>query len=324
MAAQLEAKGTATDWKLDNSLKTSAASLTWRALAHLGRLVISRADEAEIAYRRPAVRAYPDSPRLCLTSLEFRGGDKPDAMRVSLDLWRMSVRVEARGPDAARASFLWRVARGVMDSALERNVIAAMHGGEPLAASSVLDAAGAAHVPIGAASLNDDASLSALSLSEDLRAVAGAELMKGNVVIAPTASVTVGKTSGTAAFYSVDPRTGSTTSLGPDGMHQGEYVLQVGNAVAFVGTIAFGLCGAFAKGQVSACCWGFAVLAGAILTILNPPAGLAVPWVYASSNVATAAGIGVGIYMCLPSDPNEEERQRQFERNYRHLPGRWQ
>jgi len=197
-----------------------------------------------------------------------------------------------------------------MESALERDAIASMHGGAPLAASSVLDAARAARIPISAASSGDEATFKAQSLSDDLRAVAREELKKGNVVIAPTGETTVGNTSGTAAFYSIDPRTGVTTSLGADGTHPSqEYVFQAAATLAFVGTVGFGLCGAFATAdRISRCCWAFSVLSGAVLTLLVLPETL--PILRGAGGATTATGAGVSGVMCMPDLPGTSPDQR--------------
>jgi hypothetical protein len=173
------------------------------------------------------VRFYFDSPRVVIVDVAQQ---PPDRFRLAVDLRRDSPRAVAvvDGPSV----FLARVARGVVEGTLERALIDYVQAssGETGAGrwrastSTVFDAAAAARVApalLQAARGHLDP-----AIPGDVLARVDRDTGAGFLVVAPERPVPV---DGAARFawWRVDPKSGETTAVGDDGLHQGEYVAVV-------------------------------------------------------------------------------------------------
>jgi len=193
-----------------------------RALRRINVAFVATSDGLLPRLYRPggtAVVFYPDTPRLTITELSALSG----ILRIGIDLRRnWSRAVAIRSQDDV---FLASVFRGVMDGALEwiliEHIVGALrekHGWPMVVStSSVFDQAGADRVPFLLLP-RDNEQLQGGVAHEGLVRVRE-EVDQGYLAIVPQRPVSV---SGLPRFawWRIDPRTGETTGVTDDGLHQ--------------------------------------------------------------------------------------------------------
>jgi hypothetical protein len=185
----------------------------------LAYTAISDALTSRVVGRSGAViRLYPDTPRLTIAELTMANGTP----RLSLDLRRERARAVIPGFRKEQL-FLAQVLRGVVDGTLERVVTGASAGGGTADAggafgtSLVFELASAQKVsPMlvtqDGPALRDD-------LPENGRARVEESLEAGQLVVAPQRPIQVAGAS-RYAWWESDPRSGATTAVTDEGLHQ--------------------------------------------------------------------------------------------------------
>ncbi len=195
-----------------------------RALRRLNMAFAAVSDGLLPRLDRPggtAVLFYPDTPRLLITELSALSG----IQRIAIDLRRNRSRPVAMGPHPEDA-FLAAVLKGVMDGALEQMLIEHItaefrekHGWPAVVSTtSVFDQVRADRVPFLLLP-RDNERLQGGEAHEGLVRVRE-EVDQGYLAVVPQRPVAV---SGLPRFawWRVDPRSGETTGVTDDGLHQG-------------------------------------------------------------------------------------------------------
>ncbi len=179
------------------------------------------------------VREYSDRPRIAIVSTRLTIDEATGDGKISfaIDLQRDTVRVLADpGQNKVDAGFAFRVARGFLESVLERNVlgsvatVATTPGA--LSAASVFEAAHDQNIALVALDSDAASSLQGLAISGEAKARITQAFAAGRIVIVPTRSPLIGGQS-VIGWYEVNPLTGETIGVSEDGTHGGflEYTL---------------------------------------------------------------------------------------------------
>jgi hypothetical protein len=185
-------------------------SMTSDAL--IGRVVNAQGD---------ACRFYLDSPRMQIAELSL----KPGAVRLGLDLRRDQARAVGSGFRSGQL-FGAQVLRGVVDGTLER-VLVDFFAGSPTSSDPSVAAVMStswlfeqARASATATTLlsRDTAGLSG-DVPADSRARVEEGLAAGHVALAPTGPIAMAGAP-RFAWWQVDPRSGTTTAVTDEGLHQ--------------------------------------------------------------------------------------------------------
>jgi hypothetical protein len=167
-------------------------------------------------------RFYADTPRVHIADVTI----KNDILRTSLDLRRSAARQVVTGLTPAQA-FEARVARGVLEGSLERAVMryfTGSQGPEGVSTSLVFERAAAARIP---PVLLSGADSTGVSGPDDSRARLENALASGSLVVAPREAIEIDGVP-RLAWWDIDRRTGSTTAVTDEGLHQMvTYTIQV-------------------------------------------------------------------------------------------------
>jgi hypothetical protein len=197
-----------------------------RAALQRLNIVFSSASDALLGRvavgRRSVCRFYLDSPRVQIAELSA-GAKGP---RLSMDLRRDQARAVGNGLDRGQL-FYAQLLRGVIDGTLERIVID--HFTRPSAptdltwtptvsTSSLFERAQASSTTTSV--LQQGAGVPGDNVPADGRARIEEALAAGYVVVLPNAPIEAGG-SPRFAWWQVDPRTGTTTAVTDEGLHQG-------------------------------------------------------------------------------------------------------
>ena len=177
----------------------------------------------------PTVRSYPDSPRLQILEVSADGGKA----RLAIDLRRPYVRVVTLDRSRADDVFLAQVYRGVVEGTLERVLLEAVAGPnatEPrwhlgASTSRLFERAGAEGVPSILLTRETDA-WAAGGASDETRARVRADLRAGQWIVIPQPGSRFGADT-RYAWWRIDPRSGVTTAVTDDGLHQVNVEYQV-------------------------------------------------------------------------------------------------
>jgi hypothetical protein len=167
-------------------------------------------------------RLYPDSPRVQITEFSTKAG----ALRLSLDLRRDQARAVVSGLRSDQL-FYAQVLRGVVDGTLERVAMEYFAGAgleeespwtPAISTSLMFERAQAANTPT--VLLARDSAALGNDLPEDTRARIDEALADGYVVLAPQRPLLVGA-GPRFAWWQIDSRSGITTAVTDQGLHQG-------------------------------------------------------------------------------------------------------
>jgi hypothetical protein len=168
--------------------------------------------------QRSVLRLYPDSPRLII--MDYSSGPRA---RLSLDLRHLPARVLAFGSHP-EDTFAANVLKGVVEGTLERSVLEYGLGGGTreaaeffMSASRLFEEARAANVQL--VLLPQEASRMQRSVPEDAWAQLTADTADGFLAIAPDRPLPIAGVP-RLAWWRVDPKTGKTTAVTDEGLHQ--------------------------------------------------------------------------------------------------------
>lgn len=185
-------------------------------------VAVSDALLSRIANARGAVcRCYVDSPRVQIAELST----KARVFRLGLDLRRDRARAVVTG-FRREPLFYAQVLRGVVDGTLERIVMDYFAGSSRekesrwapgISTSLLFERAQAANTP--AVLLARDSTALRSDVPEDTRARIDETLAAGQLVLAPQGPVAVGGAP-RFAWWQIDPRSGMTTAVTDEGLHQ--------------------------------------------------------------------------------------------------------
>lgn len=194
----------------------------WVALSHASNLMMASAsdDALQESARMLAVSRYYDSARVIITSLtELRDG----ASALSIDLRRDTIRALAHPGQDQAAELAFRMRRGVLNSALEGKIIETITGQTTLTAPAILAQAEEQGIELVALTADDQNSLSALALPQDVQAMVEQELAAGYHVLVPARFVSLGAGADPVrvAWWRIDPNSGEALGVLDTGLHQG-------------------------------------------------------------------------------------------------------
>lgn len=196
------------------------------ALRHLARVFEATSDALTARFSGSSgapVRLYFDSPRV--TIVEF-AKTQDGAYRVAIDLRRDTAQAVSADQNAENA-FFSRVARGVVDGALERAVLDYVAAASPghgarvrgrISTSALFEIASSRHVPT---LLMQSGLPSSAGLSADALARLDDDLKTGGLVIAPDRGIEMDGVT-RLAWWHVNPQSGDTVAVADDGLHASE------------------------------------------------------------------------------------------------------
>jgi len=171
------------------------------------------------AFNGATVLFYPDSPRFHIVELS---GEK-DTVRISLDLRRHRMRAVAMGGNDSDVFFA-QIFRGVVGGVLERVLTEQLldttnSATQPsLSTAAVLDRAQSEKVPIIV--LPEESARLDSTIPEDARVRLERDSRHGLVTVVPARPISIRKTL-RLAWWRIDPRSGETTGVTDEGLHQG-------------------------------------------------------------------------------------------------------
>ncbi len=178
------------------------------------------------------VRAYPDSPRITLTSLVISATRTPSGTAgtpvQSMDLLYDSLRVVAYPGQAQGAEGVYRMTRGMNEAFLEKRVGEDLTGQEGQSAAGVLQAATAQGIPLMYVDATCLEPLANAPLSIEAKARILQATQRGYGIMVPERMV-IRNGKQTIAWWQIDMETGETVGVGEDGTHQ--YIVQFAGAV---------------------------------------------------------------------------------------------
>ena len=158
-------------------------------------------------------KAYYASPRLVLSQMKRNGS----SLRSLLDLRKSDMRTLPFPGQAASVALFFEVMRGLMEGALEGEIVNAVTGQPTIAVTDIFkEAAGEFPVTVLAPDTVHD--LATLPLSAEAKARIALALNAGKSVVTPTQMVPING-SPTIGWLETDWRTGRTTSVMEDGAH---------------------------------------------------------------------------------------------------------
>ena len=192
-------------------------------------------------------KAYYTSPRLLLAST--RSDD--DLFNVRIDLRKNGLRSVPAPGQVASAGLFFQMARGLMESALESEILAELIGAEPVSLVEVFDnlGDGDAVALITPQSVDD---LDTFDISDEAKTRISMAAEAGRSIITPTAMVNVnGKE--TIGWLETDWRTGHTISVMEDGGHQAlvEYAPLTNNPANTTAGFFIGAALGFTEGNIT-------------------------------------------------------------------------
>ncbi len=198
-------------------------------------LATSDALTAELATNYE-ILAYSERPRIVVTSIQqtLNAGSKNGSLSTAVDLLDDRIGAIAFPGQASNATFNFNVARGLTEDSVEYEVSAGgMNQGTPESAGAILAAAIQQGIPLAILTSDNIAQLAAFNLPAEVTARITQALQAGQIVLAPSAPVTIDGGQ-TAAWFETDPTTGYTIGVMQDGSHQGEEELAAANLAAMI------------------------------------------------------------------------------------------
>lgn len=158
-------------------------------------------------------KAYYASPRLVLSQMKRNGS----ALRAVLDLRKNDVRTLPFPGQATNVILFFEVMRGLMEGALEGEIVAAVTGQATVSIADVFKEA-PGELPLTVLAPDTVQDLAPLPLSAEAKARIALALNAGKSVVTPTQMVSVNGTP-TIGWLETDWRTGRTISVMEDGAH---------------------------------------------------------------------------------------------------------
>ncbi len=197
-------------------------------------------DMSDTVAKLSLVRAYADTPRLVIVSGQIRSGTatEPGTTKFVIDLRRDTVRVVIAPGQSASVKTAFNIVRGIAATVIEKDVIASTvpvnQQATVINTDNVFQAADAQGISLLLYLPSDLPSLAIrLSASAEVLARITEALRAGRAVIAPERPVQLGNIQ-TTAWYEVDPLSGMTVGVGPDGGHVSAVEYAVISAISAV------------------------------------------------------------------------------------------
>lgn len=170
------------------------------------------------------VQAYPDSPRLIVSSSTLNeSSTSSGSLQLAIDLLRDHLRVVVSPGANTEVLQAFNLVRGLQDTALESAVVSQVAKALGLSAANnssanVLAAAVAQGIPFVAISSGNLSTLNGLNLPADAKAQITQEVTSGSTVLVPSAPVMVNGQP-TVAWFLGNPQTGEVIGVNQDGKH---------------------------------------------------------------------------------------------------------